>query len=611
MCGIAGLVSLKDGQDITEKIKAMVAVIPHRGPDGEGVLVHENVALGHRRLAIIDLTDDAAQPMSSPSGELVLSFNGEIYNYVELRAELAAKGRHFRSESDTEVLLQAYEEWGEGCVEKFNGMWSFAILDKRNKRIFCSRDRFGEKPFYFLQRTDGFYFGSEIRQLLLMCEARTGNRDLLNRFFLGVVGDDIVDTFFKGIQKLPAGHNLIYDIASRRFNITRYFELAHDEDVAKSGFNENLERFKYLFEDAVAIRMRSDVKVGTCLSGGIDSTSIAAFAAGMHGGGASSKFSAITAKSSEAANDESHFAEMAVSHIDLNWILSQPSYEDFASTIADVTAAQEEPFGSASIVMQYHVMKAAADNGVKVLLDGQGGDEVFMGYERYLVAHIRQLFHQFRWGKAFSEMRAMRRNNATMDYSTFVKYMVYFSHAGIRTKRVLRRSWFLRDRPSGIAEVQNYAQAMASPFSLQKFELDTANLPPLLRFEDKNSMAHSIETRLPMLDPRLVAFGCSLPAEQKMRDGWSKYILRRGIEGRVPDAICWRRDKIGFEAPQATWTKKHRNQMVSAIRGSCLLAEMVDLKRMEEANFEIDAASFWRLYSAAMWEKAFSVSSLS
>lgn len=611
MCGIAGLVSLNDGYEITEKIRKMVAAIPHRGPDGEGVLVHENVALGHRRLAIIDLTEDAAQPMSSPSGELVLSFNGEIYNYVELRAELAAKGRHFRSESDTEVLLQAYDEWGEGCVEKFNGMWSFAILDKRNNRLFCSRDRFGEKPFYFLQQKDGFYFGSEIRQLLPMCEARTGNRDLLNRFLLGVVGEDIANTFFKGIEKLPAGHNLTFDIAAHRFRITRYFELGFDEDVAKASFDENLERFTDLFEHAVTIRMRSDVKVGTCLSGGLDSTSIAALAAAMHVGGASSKFSAITAKSSEVANDESHFAEMAVSHHDLNWILSRPSYKDFASTIADVTAAQEEPFGSASIVMQYHVMKAAADNGVKVLLDGQGGDEVFMGYERYFVAHIRQLFRQFSWGRALSELRAMGRNNATMDHSTFVKYMVYFSHSGIRTKRVLRRSWFLRDKPSGIAEVQNYARAMASPFSLQKFELDTANLPPLLRFEDKNSMKHSIETRLPMLDPRLVAFGCSLPVEQKMRDGWSKYILRRGIEGRVPDAICWRRDKIGFEAPQATWTKKHRDHMVSAIRGSCLLAEMIDLKRLEETNFEIDAASFWRLFSAAMWEKTFSVFSLS
>lgn len=611
MCGIAGLVSLKDGQDITGKIRAMMAAIPHRGPDGEGLLVHENIALGHRRLAIIDLTEDAAQPMASPSGELVISFNGEIYNYVELRAELAAKGRHFRSESDTEVLLQAYDEWGEGCVEKFNGMWSFAILDKRNNRLFCSRDRFGEKPFYFLQKMDGFYFGSEIRQLLPLCEARTGNRDLLNRFLLGVVGEDVGDTFFQGIEKLPAGHNLTFDIAAHRFKITRYFDLAYDEDVAKAGFNENLERFTYLFEDAVAIRMRSDVKVGTCLSGGLDSTSIAALAAAMHGGDAPSKFSAITAKSTEVANDESHFAEMAVSHHDLNWILSQPSYQDFVSTIADVVVAQEEPFGSASIVMQYHVMKAAADNGIKVLLDGQGGDEVFMGYERYFVAHVRQLFRKFSWGKVFSELRAMGRNNATMDYSTFVKYMVYFSHAGIRTKRVLRRSWFLRDKPLDIAEVQNYARAMASPFSLQKFELDTANLPPLLRFEDKNSMSHSIETRLPMLDPRLVAFGCSLPVEQKMRDGWSKYILRRGIEGRVPDAICWRRDKIGFEAPQATWAKRHRDRMVSAIRGSRLLDEMVDLKRLEEKNFEIDAASFWRLYSAAMWEKTFSISSLS
>ena len=233
-----------------------------------------------------------------------------------------------------------------------------------------------------------------------------------------------------------------------------------------------------------------------------------------------------------------------------------------------------------------------------------------MGYERYFVAHIRQLLRQFSWGAAFSDLRAMRRNNAIMDFSTFAKYMVYFSHAGIRTERIRRRSWFLRDRPSSIVEVRDYAGAMASPFSLQKFELDTANLPPLLRFEDKNSMRHSIETRLPMLDPRLVAFGCSLPVEQKMRDGWSKYILRRGIEGRVPDEICWRRDKIGFEAPQATWARRHREEMLATIRESLLLSEMVDMKALEETDFGIDGASFWRLYSAAKWERLFSVTSL-
>lgn len=611
MCGIAGLVSLNGGQDIRQTITKMVSAISHRGPDGEGIFCHENVALGHRRLAIIDLTENAAQPMLNEAENLVLSFNGEIYNYVELRAELAAKGRHFHSESDTEVLLRAYEEWGEKCVERLNGMWSFAILDKRSNCLFCSRDRFGEKPFYFLRQSDGFYFGSEIRQILPMCRARTANRDLVNRFLLGVVGEDVGDTFFHGIEKLPAGHNLTYDIATNRLRITRYFELAFDEEVAQASLCENLERFTYLFEDSVAIRMRSDVRVGTCLSGGLDSASIAALAAGMHNGGTSARFSAITAKSTELANDESHFAEMVVSNHGLNWIVSQPSYEDFASTIVDITTAQEEPFGSASIVMQYHVMKAAAENGIKVLLDGQGGDEVFMGYERYFVAHIRQLLRQFNWGTAFSDLRATGRNNATMDYSTLMKYMVYFSHAGVRTRRILRRSWFLRDKPTGIAEVQNYARAMASPFSLQKFELDTANLPPLLRFEDKNSMRHSIETRLPMLDPRLVAFGCSLPVEQKMQDGWSKYILRRGIEGRVPDAICWRRDKIGFEAPQATWTKRHRDQMLAAIRRSRLLDEMVDLKGLEEKNFEIDAASFWRLYSVAVWEDTFSISSLS
>jgi asparagine synthase (glutamine-hydrolysing) len=196
MCGIAGLVDFRGDQDILKRVTEMVSVISHRGPDGEGVVCHENVAIGHRRLAIIDLTDDAAQPMTNWSGDLVLSFNGEIYNYVELRAELTARGRQFRSQSDTEVLLQAYEEWGEECVTKLNGMWSFAIFDKCRNRFFCSRDRFGEKPFYFTQQSDGFYFGSEIRQLLKVCEARTANRNLLNRFLLGVVGEDIGDTFF-------------------------------------------------------------------------------------------------------------------------------------------------------------------------------------------------------------------------------------------------------------------------------------------------------------------------------------------------------------------------------------------------------------------------------
>ena len=483
-------------------------------------------------------------------------------------------------------------------------MWSFAILDKRNNRLFCSRDRFGEKPFYFMRQSDGFYFGSEIRQLLPIQRSRTANRGLLNRFLLGVVGEDVKDSFFEGIEKLPGGHNLTYDIATNKLDVTRYFELSLDEDVLNSDFDENLERFNHLFEHAVAIRMRSDVKVGTCLSGGLDSSSIAAHSAEMHRGNAGGKFSAITAKSTEAANDESHFAAMVVTHHKLNWILSSPSYEDFAATISDVSRVQEEPFGSASIVMQYHVMKAAADNGIKVLLDGQGGDEVFMGYERYFVAHIRQLLRQFSLREAFLELHAMGRNNAIMNIPTFMKYMAYFSHAGIRSRRISRRSWFLRDKPSDIAEVRHYAKAMASSFSLQKFELNTANLPPLLRFEDKNSMSQSIETRLPMLDPRLVVFGCSLPVEQKMHDGWSKYILRRGIEGRVPDPICWRRDKIGFAAPQASWTKRHNDEMRSAIRSSRLLRELVDLKALENSGFAIDGASLWRLYSAAMWRKA-------
>ncbi|MGC6452819.1 MAG: asparagine synthase (glutamine-hydrolyzing) [Candidatus Puniceispirillaceae bacterium] len=610
MCGIAGIVSPGKGWDLEACMARMLSSITHRGPDGQGLHIDEGVALGHRRLAIIDLTQDGAQPMLNADGDLVLVFNGEIYNYIELRRDLEARGRRFQSRSDTEVLLQAYDEWGEGCVSRLNGMWSFAILDKRRNLVFCSRDRYGEKPFYFAHHDGAFCFASEIRQLLTLLPHRAANRDLLNRFLIGITGEGIECSFFRDVAKLPAGHNLVHHIDRRKTEITRYFDLTTDEDVATAGFEENLERFRHLFDQAVGIRMRSDVTVGTCLSGGLDSSSIAALASGMVTGGTGGRFSAITAGSTETGNDEQHFAEMVAGHLGLNWITTRPTYDDFVACMEDVVAAQEEPFGSASIVMQYQVMRAAAANGVKVLLDGQGGDEVFMGYERYFVAHLRHVLGQGHLWKAISDLRAMNRNNALMDISTFAKYLVYFSSPHIRSRRIRNRSWFLRDRPKRIEGVHSYSAAMASPFDLQKFELETSNLPPLLRFEDKNAMWHSIETRLPMLDPDLVRFACSLPIDQKMHDGWSKFILRRGAESRLPEAICWRRDKIGFEAPQASWIGRHREDMMAAIRRSAILDEMVDLKRLEESNFAIDDASFWRLYVAARWERTFSVHDL-
>ena len=234
-----------------------------------------------------------------------------------------------------------------------------------------------------------------------------------------------------------------------------------------------------------------------------------------------------------------------------------------------------------------------------------------MGYERYFVAHIRKLLRQFRLVEVFSDFCATGRNNNIVNIPTFIERLAYFSHAGIRSRRILWRCWFLRDKPSAIAEVRNYAKAMASPFSPQKFELDTANLATLLRFEDNYSMSQSIETRLPMLDLRLVVFGCSLPVEQKMHDGWRKYILCRGIEGRVSDPICWRNDEMGFVAPQSSLTKKHNEKMQATIRISWLLRELVDLKGLENSGFAIDRASLWRLYSAGMLEESLSISSLS
>ncbi|WP_415890273.1 asparagine synthase (glutamine-hydrolyzing) [Neptuniibacter sp. SY11_33] len=610
MCGIAGIVRLKKDYNHDNVIRQMLDAVKHRGPDGEGILLEGDVALGHRRLAIIDLTDHGAQPMTDISKRLTIVYNGEIYNYIELRRELEKKGRCFKTESDTEVLLQAYDEWGENCVSKLNGMWAFSIFDREKNILFCSRDRFGEKPFYYANTSYGFVFGSEIRQLLPEMDRVKGNSDLISRFLLGVTGDDPRNSFFSGVHKLPAGHNLIYDLSSHKFSIARYYEIAYHKEILSSSFTESKEYFYEILKDSVKMRMRSDVSVGTCLSGGLDSSSIAALASEFHSPNSTQPFKAITACSTEAKNDETPYAASVVNFKGLEWIKTTPDYEGFSEYIDDVFVAQEEPFGSASIVMQYCVMQEAAKNGVRVLLDGQGGDEVLMGYERYYIPYFRQLLRTCEFGKVLHELNHMTKNNSVMSLMPFLKYAIYFSNYFIREQRIKRRSDFLRNVPDSIAEVRNYAKAAKSVFDLQKYEVETSNLPPLLRFEDKNAMRFSVETRLPILDHRIVELGCNLPVSHKIRDGWTKYILREAIKDHLPEDIVWRKNKIGFAAPQRTWMSNHRNNMIKTIEGSEILQELVKLESLKKHDYQIDDASFWRLFAVARWESNFSLSGL-
>ena len=358
MCGIAGIININNTKVSYEDIKLMTDIITHRGPDGEGHFVSENIGFGHRRLAILDLSKAGHQPMIK--NDIVLVFNGEIYNYLEIREELEALGEEFNTNTDTEVVIKAYKQWSYQCVKKFNGMWAFALFDKNEDKIFISRDRFGIKPFYYFENNSQFYFGSEIKQILPFLTSTKVNKQILYDFLYLSYHHHTENTFFDGIKSLRAGHNMIFDNKTKDIKIEKYYDLKKESKNYKT-LDESVNAYKNKFKRAIELRLRSDVKVGTCLSGGLDSSYVAKVASENYE--SNSRFTAITAKSIDPVNDESHYAKIVADKYNLNWKITEPSKEDFFNSIDDVIYNQEEPFGSPSIIMQYFVMKKAKDEG--------------------------------------------------------------------------------------------------------------------------------------------------------------------------------------------------------------------------------------------------------
>lgn len=607
MCGIAGFTSRTSTAAVSELLGAMLNVVEHRGPDGQGVYIDGYVALGHRRLSIVDLTDAGAQPMSSVEGDLVITYNGEIYNHVELRAELKARGHRFRSQSDTEVILASYAEWGSRCVDRFNGMWAFAIWDRSARRLFCSRDRFGVKPFYYLPVGEGFVFGSEIRQLLPWVGKPKASRQRVLDFVLTGAADHTDGTFFEGVRKLPAGHNMIWSADGGKLDIRRYYRLERKGDVARLSSDDAVSAYGHLLEDAVRLRLRSDVPVGTCLSGGLDSSSVAALAAPLFRAQAGHRFSAITAISEQEDNSEEGYAKQVVEASDLVWLRVRPSYDDLCSQLASVVNAQEEPFGSASIVMQYAVMQQARSAAIPVLLDGQGGDETLLGYPKYVAAYLASRWRDDGLTGLFGAMKAAGDNNASWSLGRVLMYLAGSRLAGLRYRHHCREHRYLSGYPPLPLHLRQFANACFDDFELQRLEIERTNLPVLLRYEDKNSMAHSVETRLPFLDYRLVELALSLPGSLKIHDGWSKWILRRAMSDRLPNDIAWRRNKLGFEAPERTWQGRLQPEMKATVLRSALLADLADPRRLKQLFSSLPLRSQWRLFSVALWEQAFGV----
>lgn len=601
MCGISGIINKNFVEVDHDEIKKINDLIAHRGPDAEGFYHHSNFAFGHRRLSILDLSDLGAQPMTWKS-QYTITYNGEVYNYIELRAQLISLGYTFESNSDTEVILAAYDYWGRECVQYFNGMWSFAIFDKKNNIIFCSRDRFGIKPFYFLNDKNKFVFGSEIKQILPFLDKIILEKQIALDYLLSGIEEYNENTFFQGIKKLKGGNNLIYDLKQNTFKIENFYSIHIDEKLFHLDFDKSLEVFKSEFERSIKLRLRSDVKVGTCLSGGLDSSSVSALASELYSND-NEKFIAIHAKSSETNTDESYYAKKVSENSGLDLNIIEPTVEDFKLHISKIIESQEEPFGSPSIFMQFFVFKKARDLNCIVMLDGQGGDETLLGYERYYPALVKSL-------KGVKKMKALLESskNSKLSLLQTIKYQYYFSNLKLRLKIVKRRSSFYKkevlDRYTSDI-LDKLSSTYSSISDLQEMELTSTQLPHLLRYEDKNSMFHSIESRLPFLDYKLVETSLSLNYNFKIKDGWTKYILRKAIDAILPNEIVWRKNKLGFNAPENSWIKSIEGQMELEVLNSKILEQLIDVSKLSFSK--LDKRTKWRLYNFALWEKIFNV----
>jgi asparagine synthase (glutamine-hydrolysing) len=606
MCGIAGIINKNGAPVDRELLRRMAERAKHRGPDGVGYHFSGNVGLGHRRLAIIDLTDAGGQPMHSADGRLTITFNGEIYNYLEIRDQLRRRDYHFATSSDTEVVLAAYAEWGADCVQQFNGMWALAIHDRQRHLLFCSRDRFGVKPFYYIDSDRILAFGSEIKQLVDLLPELAANTEVMHAFLISGLTDYSADTFFQNVRKLLPGHNLLVDLQSGAVECRRYYRI-EAMDLHAATPEEIEQRFLELFGSSIEFRLRSDVPVGVCLSGGLDSSAIAMLAAPRYQSRSGQPFCAITAISTDPENNESRYAQQMVERAGLRWLSVTPTPRDFVKAMPDIAYHQDEPILSPSPVMQYFVMRAARENGVTVLLDGQGADETLLGYQYYFGMYLRSVCRESGVVAALRALRSAVAQNTRLSYGSALKYILGIATPQLRYIRDRLAAAHLHSAPPLPQILCDQAASISGLRSFQSQEISANTLPPLLRYEDRNSMAFGVETRLPFLDYRLVELCVGLSMDYKIRDGWTKWILRRCMTGIVPEAIVWRKDKIGFEAPDAAWMEAEESHLRRTVMGSELVRSISNDAKLKNSFSSMTLRNRWRLYSLAMWSEQFGI----
>ena len=610
MCGIAGFFETNlTSSEKKETIEKMLHAIIHRGSDHSGYTTIDNVYLGHNRLSIIDLSTDSNQPFVYK--HLHLIFNGELYNYIEIREELISLGYTFETNSDTEVLIKSFDAFGEKCIEKFMGMWAIVIYNSETKSIFCSRDRFGIKPFYYIHNDTGFYFASEIKALKQIpgFDAVVNLNHIQRYLDLGIVVYKD-ETFYSQIKSLPAAHALTLNDNSLKIN--KYWNLNKQQE-SSSNFENAKTNFLSLFKRSVDQHLRSDVKLGACLSGGIDSSSLVSTISKFH------NFPLDTYNvyyDGKNETDERFWVNDVVktySNITPHFIT--PTDNDIQKSLKKIIYHQDGPIPSSGIMSQYFLFENAKKDNIKVIIDGQGADEYLAGYFNFYPYFFSYLLKKFRFKSYLSEVGLYSKaqdlkftkqiqlhfsslKNCFISYQTSKKLELKTKKSILKNNKAIDFNF----------DYSNEKRSNSDEIFIQ--HLNLLILPNLLHYEDRNSMAFTIESRLPFLDHRLVEYAYSLPFDFKIKDGLTKYILRESLKSITPDSVLKRTDKKGFTTPgEVKWLRGPLKDLLSK-ENLIYLNEICDISEFNKLidSFQLGnnkhSSLIWRITMLNEWLKS-------
>ena len=642
MCGVAGIFNF-NGVDL-RVVEAISDILRHRGPDDEGFMIFDEnyighslkgkdtvpelfdlphikgykgfvkLALIHRRLSIIDLKPTGHQPMSVPEFKLSIIYNGEIYNYLELRQELIGLGYSFKTDSDTEVIIMSYRQWSEKCVEHFLGMWAFVIFDQHRNILFCSRDRFGIKPFYYHNGLGLFTFASEIKGLFSLCVIKPHLDKIKAIEFLANSNMSFNgETIFTGINELLPGHNLIYDITAQKSSIYRYYQLEYLDSLKNISIDDAVKKFDDLIDSSIDFHLRSDVPIGTCLSGGLDSGTILSRIAKKdlpYG------INTFTASFPGLYVDETQYVKSLSKIYKFSDYYTYPDINQVMSESEKFLWHQDLPVMSTSMFAQWKVMELAHEKSTKVLLDGQGMDEILGGYSEFTGAYLAGNLLQGKFLRFFRQYKAFRKNYKTSSINNelgraFFYNLPEFLKYGIYSHKRLGPS-VINQKYNELLKGIKFERRIFS--SIHETSISSVNnvLPALLRYEDRSSMAFSIESRVPFLDHRIAEFCINLPEDLKMYNGWTKYPLRKASEPFLPIETTWRKNKFGFITPESTWTKEFHSFLPKFLSEN-EIPKIIDagklIKIMDNNNHsKISLGEIWKIVLFIKWFNVFHVS---